>query len=315
MNGRQKAFIAGGTLAGLLVLELGLRIAGFGGPLLYRASPAGYEVVPDQHIHRLGHSLTYNADGFRVTDTRTPYAPIRIMTIGDSITYGGSTTSDSDTYPMQFQRKLHTTGHKVSVLNPSAGGWSLPNEYSWLKTHGFHGAQITYLQIGQNDLFQPFESSDILDSHPSFPSHNPLTAIGEVLTRYVAPRLHLAKPAIDPGAKASTAQPVQNDLMLKAVSDIHGLARAARSDLVIVYIRPKQPSDSPETLMAEDALMRLARTHAIPVIEVSPALMAVGAETVFIDNVHPNTKGNTVIADLVAVDADMRLSQLRKAAQ
>ncbi|MFP1133302.1 SGNH/GDSL hydrolase family protein [Asticcacaulis sp. W401b] len=299
------------SLIGLLSVfagcEIVLRIAGFGNPLIYQASASGYEIAPNQKVNRLGKKLTYNADGVRVADAKMPYAADRILTLGDSITYGGSQISDTDSYPLKLEAKMQAAGFEISVLNPSAGGWSLLNEAAWLKSHGTMEAKLIYLQIGENDLFQPFSGSEILDNHPSFPTKKPISAVVEVLTRYIAPRLGLGKTAVDPGASAFKSDAIALKASIGAIKDIAKRAHDNDAGLVIVYIQPRTPSSAVETIEAKDALLATCKDLNVPVIDVSPAMVRAGIDSVFRDNVHPNAIGNEVLAGLVASDAVQRI--------
>ena len=199
-NVRKIALIVGAVAFVLFVgLEIGLRTLGFGHPLLYKASSAGYELAASQTSVRLGKKTHIDALGLRGPETTPlPGAGVtRILSLGDSVSNGGSMINDSQTYPADLQRLL---GPKFEVLNASAGGWATENEKAWLQEHGTLGASIIILEVNEKDLDQGFEDRTTLDANPSFPSHYPATAIGEVLGRYILPKLGLTKPAADPGS-------------------------------------------------------------------------------------------------------------------
>lgn len=297
-------------IIGLLVLtlaETALRFAGFGAPLIYRVSKSGYEVAPNQKVNRVGKMLTYNADGFRVNDVMAAYKEIRIITLGDSITNGGSYVSDVDTYPLKLEAKLKARGIQASVLNPSAAGWSLLNEAEWLEAHGTWGAKLLYLQVGENDLFQTFSGADTLDKHPSFPSRKPISATVEVINRYLLPRLSLGVKGIDPGAVASKADMNALRASIGAVADVAKIARKNGAEIVIVYIQPRVPSKMTETIKAKEVFLAASREMGLSILDTSPSMVTADVKTLFRDNLHPNAKGNEVLATVVAADAERRL--------
>jgi len=278
--------------------ELAFRLLGFGNPLLYRASASGYEVAPNQAVTRLFKTLRYNSDGLR----NDPVAPVpssgieRVICLGDSITYGGSEVDNSGTYTGQLQKL--TPG--VEVLNASAGGWSVINESRWLSAHGSFASSVIVLEVGENDLFQPYVESTILDKHPAFPSRPPKSAIIEVVTRYVLPRLGLGPTLMDPGAAGSTLDPAAARDVLDAVEKIHEYAMAQGARLIILYMDPARPSDDSRMIAARDRLLAWAQQSSIALVRPELAKRQSEDRRLFRDALHPNEDGNAVIAEELA---------------
>src|SRR5438067_1866513 len=90
-------------LAGLAGLgEAVLRLAGFGHPILYDNRAAyGYRPLPDQTRRRFGgarvHVNNLGLRGADVTPERPPGA-LRILFLGDSVTWGGSYVDDAQLF-------------------------------------------------------------------------------------------------------------------------------------------------------------------------------------------------------------------------
>lgn len=284
-----------------VLIEVMLRLYGFGSPLLYERTNFGYRVRPHQDLKRFGNHLYYNERGMRSDEiSAIPVSTqVRILCLGDSITFGGVQTDQAKTYPELLKTNLGGGGYEV--LNVSAGGWAPDNEWGWLRQNGLYGSKLLLLEIGTNDLMQPMSSGDVVDVHPSFPSHNPVLATQELVYRYLLPRLGLLE-ATDPGAQVGAGTPVQVLTNLNTVKDIVNFARASGAEVVILRIEePAFMKDAAAFAAASRQLDELAASMRVLVIKPDAQLKLAGYEKVFRgDMIHPNAAGNEVIAGVVS---------------
>jgi lysophospholipase L1-like esterase len=278
-------------------VELVARFLGFGHPLLYKTSVAGYEFVEGQTIIRL-HKVTHiNALGTRGPET-TPLPAegvYRILVLGDSVANGGAQINDDQTWPMQLQSALAKDGKFVEVINAAVGGWAVTNEAAWLAEHGILGAKLIVLEVNEKDLDQPFAGQGLLDANVSFPSKNPSTALGELITRYILPRLGLGGGSADPGSTATEFQPQNTEAVLDAVEKIRILAKANGARLAILYWDLRRPAPV-AVVPARDRLLAFAAQHGIRVIRPDLNKDRKG-DRFFRDDIHPNVEGNTAVAE------------------
>eukprot|EP01037_Dinobryon_pediforme_P015543 gene15543-15690_t len=289
-----------GVVACLGLLEMGARYAGFGHPLLYRPSSAGYELRAGQSVYRLGKTTHINAHGTRGPETgpMPPAGTVRILVLGDSVANGGAQINDAQTWPLLLQRSISRPGKACEVLNAAAGGWALQNEQGWLAEHGTLGAKIIILEINDQDLDQAFAGTDILDSNPSFPTRNPPYALAEIMTRYVLPRLGMGSGGADPGSTASAFQHRNVEPERSAVAKINAMAQANGARLAIFYWDTNLPAH-PDAVAARNALFALADHEKIQVLR--PLLIGKpGSQALFRDQIHPNANGNAAIAAFLA---------------
>ena len=298
-NIRKIALIAAAVIFVLVFgSEIGLRMLGFGHPLIYKASVAGYEFAAGQTSTRLGKISHINALGVRGLDT-TPLPSqgiVRILSLGDSVSNGGTQINDSQTYPADLQRIL---GPHSEVLNASVGGWATENERAWLQEHGTLGASTIILEVNEKDLDQPFAPSSTLDANPSFPSHYPATAIGELLGRYIAPKLGLSKPAADPGSTPTGINPAAEVDVLTTVADIAKISATNHAKFVIMYWDAHYGAPPLQTVATREKLFAWA--NASDIIVVRPNLSALpNWKAYFRDPMHPNAAANRIIADQLA---------------
>lgn len=302
--------IALAALAGLMVavvaVELAARMAGLGRPLLYEKTDYGYRVRPDQSLTRFGNRVSYNAYGMRSApvDARPPAGVLRVLCVGDSITFGSTSTDQSDTYPYQLQALLETYGApgRYEVLNISAGGWAMENEEGWLKAHGVYGSHAVILQVATHDLFQEKAGSEVVGTHAAFPERPPLLALQELMVRYVLPRLSARLRLRDPGEVLYHHDRDDVARTMATLERIAGLVRGEGAELFVLFV------EQPAGYEPDDELTRYgkARLHAkvdelrIPLVLTAQAMEAAGGAKAFMDGLHPNRLGNAVMAEQAA---------------
>src|SRR5262249_6596744 len=118
---RSATAIALAGIALLVVGELGLRVLGFGEPVLYDNRVAwGYRPLPDQPRQRFGGARVHvNALGVRgpdVAPTRPP-GTTRLLFLGDSVTWGGTYVDDEALFAAVAARRLGADGRRVEWLD------------------------------------------------------------------------------------------------------------------------------------------------------------------------------------------------------
>lgn len=286
-------------------MELACRYYGLHTPLLYETTEYGYRVVPNQSIKRFGNRVFYNAYGLRSEPIESTPAEgvLRILCIGDSVTFGGTQTDQKDTYSSLLEDELHQRGLAAEVLNASAGGWAPENEEGWLRANGTFGARVVVFQLGTHDLFQHKAPSEIVGAHPQFPNHAPLLGLQELAFRYVLPRI-LGKIGIsDPGVQAEPTKTKQDvSRTLASLVRMIDQVRAAGAKPVVMLVEQPEGLEPVDDLarFAKSELLSLTARLGVPLIRPVERLVGKGGERLLRDDVHPNEKGNRVIAQLIA---------------
>ncbi len=291
---------------GELYARLGL---GLGQPLLYEADPIyGYRVKPNQDVRRFGNRLTYNAQGLR-NEAIAPFPAantLRILCLGDSITYGGAQTDQTETYPYLLQAAWKArlardnSPTRVEVLNASAGGWGMGNILAYLRTFGTYNSHLIILQVGSNDLFQPPTAGDLVGRAVSFPSRAPWFALEDGFTRYFLPK-YLPALARDPGVQVAPSR-LELDRNLQRIAAIVRLARDRRARIAIFLIEQPAGLEPNLPLYAEGKtrLAALAAQFNAPYLRLRDRLATAGGTALFRDGLHPNPQGNRAIAEALA---------------
>jgi lysophospholipase L1-like esterase len=295
--------LIGSIAVAMLGAEVALRIYGLGQPLLYERMPYGYRVVPGQTLKRFGNRVFYNDYGLR-SEPIAPTPPagvLRVLCIGDSVTFGTTKTDQSQTYPYLVQRELERAGIRAEVLNASAGGWAVENEEGWLSEHGTLGSGIVIIQVATHDLFQKKASGQVVGNHPSFPDRKPVFALQELVSRYLLPRLIPGSVYNhDEEYDSRTEEDVARTLA--SLERIDDFVKNSGGQLM-VFLAEHASSDEPAdaiTLYAKQALATRMRARGVPVVRSQEGLDAAGGSKLFYDPVHPNPQGNLVIARSLA---------------
>ncbi len=129
------------ALIPFLLLELGLRILGIGGSVLYEEHPEyGYRPAPDQTFSTLGKPIRINDRGYRGPVDDSP-----ILCIGDSVTYGTAAVADDETFPA-----------RLGALNAGVNGWGIPNVAAYLQHAPLDGIETVVWLIPSCDVLRPF---------------------------------------------------------------------------------------------------------------------------------------------------------------
>lgn len=331
------------ALLSLVSMEFAARfIFGLGNPPVYQFDPDyGYRPAPNQDIRRFGNRIFYNAQGLRSEPITKRPAPrtIRILCVGDSITFGGTQTDQVATYPYQLQdtlnREVATLPHnaqkyrtfveqpkgfmqsasalslveksfhtpRYEVLNASAGGWALMNEEAFLRKFGTFNSQIVVLQVASHDLFQPKSSSSLVEESPSYPTQKPVFALQEALFRYVLPKYFPElQPAPDPGVKVQASKHYL-ERNLASLTRINSIVKANNSQLVVFLIEQPGKYEPKSALykQAKQSFVHKAQALNMPYVFLRfQGFSKARYKKLFRDPIHPNAQGNALVAKAVA---------------
>jgi hypothetical protein len=293
-----------GLVGLVVVLELGLRLLGFGNPLLYRADPQiGYLIAPSQQTRRLGKQITINQFSMRSPEIAAarPAQTLRVLMVGDSIVNGGWWTDQAHTLSALLQQQLKDPAHTaIEVLNASANSWSPRNELAYLQRFGSFESQLIVLVINTDDLFGTAPASIVVGRDRNYPDRKPPTALAEVLSRYVF------RPQLIPELAAIQAE--QGDRVganLTAIRQVQELAQQnqARFILLMTPLRRElgQPGPYDYEVEARQRLHAFTLTAEITYIDFLPVFNALpNPRTLYHDTIHLNLAGNQqVVAKLL----------------
>jgi hypothetical protein len=171
-------------LLSLVLFEGILRVGfGLGNPVLYRSSPLfGYRLQPNQLVHRRGAEIKVNNLALRADRDWDSNIENKILFLGNSVTYGGTTISTHQLFSHLAAAKLE------GYLGGNAGvnGWGIENIAALVIDDEFLPAR-TYVSVLQEMDF--YRGLSKLAGKP-FWSHTPRFAMQELVAAFHLDRLN-----------------------------------------------------------------------------------------------------------------------------
>lgn len=312
MKNHKKYYIITLTVIGLLILiEIVLRlIFGLGNPVLSQADPeTGYRFQPNQKIFRFGKHIEYNQYSQRSEPINPEKSPqkIRILMTGDSVVNGGNPTDQYQTITELLETKLSQSGHPAEILNASAGSWGIGNQLAYIRKFGTFQSDVLILQIGTHDLTQPKSTSERVGHDPNYPTHPPLSAIQEGLTRYVWPTLAPTFKLNSPSAEIPLPLPAEIDKQfqtnMNSLREILSLAQKQKVPVFVLFT-PNREDLIPtfKTPPYKSEFLQLLKAAQVKIIDTHIAWSKLPTTTVnnyFRDEVHFTVAGHQAAADFL----------------
>lgn len=287
----------------LLLVELGLRLFGFGNPLVYVADPQiGYLLAPSQKTRRFGNAIAINQYSMRspeMSATR-PETAFRVLLLGDSIINGGWWTDQANTISTLLQQQLQpdTDNASIEVLNASANSWGPRNELAYLQQFGSFQAQVIVLVINTDDLFATAPTSAGVGRDPNYPERRPPSAITEVWQRY----LIKTKPAAPEASLLEEKDRVGANLA--AIQKIRTVAQQNNAEFILLMtpllreLESSGPRDYEQ--VARQRLQAMTQAEDTIFVDFLPILNRLpNPQTLYHDHIHFNLVGNQQITEQI----------------
>lgn len=277
----------------LSLLEVILRQCfGFCDALLYQRSEE-YEYIaqPNQERRRFGARIFYNSWSQRNEEPDT--TRVRVLGLGDSVLFGG-TWMDQDS----LASTLFTLETGMQMLNVSCGSWGPDNCAAYIKKHGAFGAKAMVLVCSSHDARDVMSHEEVVGVMPNYPDGQYMSAIAELLGRYVVPRVWgvIGRTKDDPDAK------VANSGYVRAKSDVFNPGFDKLKDIAdslnipfAIYLHAEQGELAKgEYNSMGKSIIAWAQENEVPLMQ---GLRNGEAETMYRDVIHLNEKGQRHLAD------------------
>lgn len=279
-------------------------VLGLGNPVLITKDAAcAYTLKPDQDLVRFFAHTHINHFGMRSDEVPAARqaGELRLLFVGDSITYGTTRVDQQQIFTEQLHRDLPRILHcPVVVLNASAGGWAPENELAFLQSRGIFQSDIVLLVLNDGDLTQP--PSTIAGVGDDLPQTRPATAIGELYSRYLKPHfLHvLGKSDAGDSVLPDSGTTIRENI--KNLDSINALVASQGARLIIVFIPFRK--DIPNASSASETELKVwSDSHGISRFDLTSAEMPYSSNEISLDNgTHFNAKGHQVIAQAIERD-------------
>ena len=281
------------------VIEATLRFGlGLGNPVLIAPDAAcSYILKPDQDVRRFFARTRTNHYGMRSDEIPNMHQAgvLRLMFVGDSITYGTSRVDQDRLFTELIHRDLRAIVHRpVEVLNASAGAWAPDNELSYIRSRGIFQSDIVLLVLNDGDLTQP--RNTIAAVGDDLPQKRPATAIGELFTRYINPRIGHFLGRSDAGDRILANSDDVIHRNLEDLDSFNELVKSQGARLIMVYVPFRR--DIPElSQVSASTLSAWCGARHVGMFDLTSAEAPYSAKEITLDNgVHLNARGHGVIA-------------------
>lgn len=294
------------TIILIIITEIVLRVTlGLGNPLIYIADEKiGYLIAPNQQTKRNGNFIKINQYSMRSNDinlTRNKDT-LRIFLIGDSIANGGWWTDQNKTISALLQQQL--TGKfpnlsNVEVLNASANSWAPRNELAYLEKFGTFDSQIIILLLNTDDFFGLKPSSLVVGNTVNYPDKKPMLALQELTQKFI---FNKSNKLVKNPPKEMGDLVIKN---LNAITKINAIAINKNAKLIVAITPLKRelipPYSKEYENKARQRLAKLTKNKNIIYLDFLPIFKAEENPEIFYhDHIHLNTKGNQLLAEILA---------------
>lgn len=129
----------------LILLEVGLRVVGIGGSIVYQLDTfCGYRPKPSQSFSTLGYRVTITDRGFR-----GPVDASDTLCLGCSVTYGCAFIPDHETFSA-----------RLGALNGGVNGWGVQNMKGFFEHTSLEGIKRVLLIIPTGIILRQFTTLD-----------------------------------------------------------------------------------------------------------------------------------------------------------
>lgn len=290
-----------GLVAFALVTEAGLRvILGVGDPILITPDSAcAYITKPDQKVYRFFVHTYINHYGMRSDDVppTRPAGVVRLLFVGDSLTYGTTHVDQSQLFTQIVGRGLPAiVHHPVEVLNASASAWAPDNEWEWLRSRGIFQSNFVMLVLNDGDLTQP--RATIAQVGDDLPQTRPDFAIEELYTRFIRPRIFHISRHSDAGDVVIPDDVARRE-NLEDLDRFLALVNSQGGHMIMAFL-PLRSDIPAQSTPAEGVIRTWTAKNDVPLIDLTAAVASHPvSEICLYDHTHFNRLGNAIIGQAI----------------
>lgn len=301
------------------MLEGSLRMIGLGTPVLYATDPdCGYLPKSEQHVIRFFANNTINQYGMRCDEIAPHKAAgaLRIMFVGDSVTYGTTYVDQASLFTEVVKRELpDVVGRPVEVLNCSAGGWGIPNEVGFVKSRGTFDADMVVFVLNTSDPLQG--PGAFTPDVPGSPTHNPMLATQELWSRYIGPRLR-DQVFADTGSTTSANPPEKLSdcpLNMQRLCEARDVAAANHAGFAVLFVPFRGKYwDTALWTQGHAMLADWCQSNHVPLMDMTDEMKQHDVSEIYFEGgVHMRPAGHQVVAEHVKQGFTRFLADARRA--
>lgn len=280
-------------------LELALRVAGLGDPLVYYTNLTyRYAPMPDQKVARFdGATITINRHGLRATKQWDDPADLRVLFVGDSVTWGGSHVTDADTFADRTCALIgEALSRRATCGNAGVNGYGTDNMAQRIRHGGPYGEDWLVVVILSRDAARSLQDIRVGHYHLAKPS-GPLRAMWEAAT-YWTYRLNIALRGSNERETPDEVFSVARDSMRGLLDLLRDKERAGTRVLVVltVYAEEFAGREFDLTGLVREEIVR----SGLRFLDMVPVVRERLRPEHFVDQVHLSGSGHAVFAEAIA---------------
>ena len=264
-------------------------------PLFFASSNYEYMALPNQDGYRFGNHFHYNSYSQRSEEPDS--TKTIVLGLGDSVIFGGVLTDQDSLATSLFSAE---TG--MQMLNISAGSWGPDNCAAYLKEKGLFGANAMLLLVSSHDAHDNMEFKPVVGVHQSYPDHQYRLTIGELVVRYLWPRI-IGK-LVGGGKNVDPDQAVLKGIGIRksgmtfnpGFNQLKEMADSAGIPLIVMLHPDQEELKSQEYNEQGLEIINWCKTNRVKLIkELDEGI----TEEMYRDGIHTNAKGQRFEADLM----------------
>lgn len=275
---------------------------GAGTPVLYYTDSA-YGFAPRENqrlVRQHGARVTIDALGLRATrDWRTP-ADLRILFIGDSVTWGGTAVDDGDTFAEQTCALLNRTGDRNTLCgNAGVNAYGTDNMRERLRFLPFDSQDVIVVTILTADTTRNLTRLGLTPyfAVPPAGTFPALTEVGvHLLYRFIErTRYHANQHRPDHDFTVAT-ESIEALLMQLRAMQAKGKTVILVHALALIDVEAGGPQSWPAFTQHVD---RLIEKSGFPIVRVVERLWEAGITPAYADGTHLSALGHRIYAEAI----------------
>ena len=299
-----------------VVLEVALRLAGYGNVEIYEPDPQLYwRLKPNQDCYtKIDHKPVHiNAHGTRgpdFTDAKPP-GTYRILSLGDSRTFGwGLTEAESYSGLIEEMLQEHVgKGRRIEVINAGVNAWSYAQMYVYFRDYGlkYHPDVVI---LAEANLWTQFSENNSPEFVKSFMRRVWLKnflrrfALYHYIVEYKLKELYERQRVrfipVDPKQDTMFKEEQAKDpdaFFREYIERLCSLARSNNVQPVLLHLPTLQQMETPESDNVLRVKSAVSEQLDVPQVDLTLELKPKGKELYLEgDPVHLNVAGNLIIA-------------------
>lgn len=295
-------------VAPVIGAELYLRHLGLGDPILYYTnSTYRYAPLPNQRKQRLNEAwVTIDGRGLRTPEPWDDPADVRILFIGNSVTWSGTSIDDKATFPyltcLELERR---TGRSFTCGNAGVNAYGTDNMAARLRYTPIRNEQAIVVTLIYPDMLRgltDLRSQHFFSSKPN----GPLPALYEVATILLVQFTDWLR--FQSGVHYEDEDKAVAEESLRRLLDVLK-EKEREGKAVLVVLSPLRSElggkENPLTRLAE----RLVQEYQLPSINMNALLSRESSDSTFTDLKHLGSLGHRIYGTTIADSLSGRLRQ------